>query len=173
MPKMFIFLTLFLSTQQKLYWNFISWDELSSKGNITMFDLSQFKMYNNSDIPTNRFCLIFLSVGDVFISEGRVQYDWFMTFHWHGLVSNGQFLRSYDNRDALIFVLLEGCYSIDENGSNSPGAVLVTNYVNKKYQEKVNIDYFWTIIESHQIDCNMFCKGVVFGRCFLDMNDIM
>lgn len=181
LSKIIIFLTLVLFTKQELYWNFISSEELNSKDNLKMFDFSQFTMYNNLNIPTIRFCLIFLSVEHVFISEKGICnthcsdeplfVEESVACHLHGLVTKAQFLRSYDNRDGLIFVQLEGCYSIDENGSISSGTILVTNDVNKKYIQKLNVEYFWTKIESHQIECKMFCQSLAFERCFVEMNE--
>lgn len=143
-------------------------------------------MNNKSNIPTNRFCLIFLSVEHVYISKEKgcrtyCNDDIFLvhqkrlnttgTCHLQGGVTNAQFLRSDDNRDSLIFLKFEGCYSIDKNGSKSSGAILVTNDVNKNYHEQLNIEYFWTTIEADIIGCNMLCKGVFFDRCFVDMNE--
>lgn len=180
LSKIFFLLTLFLSTQQELYWNFISSEELSSK----MFDLSQFLMYNNSNIPT-RICLLFLSVEHVYIPRTDqcntyCNDKFFFTkenlsetgaCHLHGFVTKAQFLRSFDNRDGLMFVQLEGCYSIDENGRNSSGAILVTNDVNKNYNQKLNVEYFWTTIDTLRIKCNMLCQDVIFDRCFVEMDE--
>lgn len=186
--KFYIFLTLFLLTKQELFWKFLSSNEFSTEDNNAMLDMRQFTMYNNSNNYKNRLCLIFLSVGHVYISsefecshqctknvqlnERILQSNNSSWPKHHGKVKTSKFLRTYDNKDGLIFVSLEGCYTIDENGTNSTGTFIITNNITIEYNQILNYNYFWTNIRVEKINCNILCEDLFFERCYVEMNEV-
>lgn len=180
--KFTIFLTIFLLTKQELIWNFFSSKEFSTKDKVPL-DLKTFAIYNNSAL-VSRFCLVYLSAGYAFIateyecisqclknySLNTIEND--SSCNYDGFVKSAQVLRTYDIEDTLIFLSLEGCYSIDENGSSSTGRFIITNNALFNYYELLNNTYFWAnIFIGLDIKCNLLCKDLLFDICYIEQTD--
>lgn len=176
--KLKIFVTLFLLTKQEQYWKYFPSNEFSTKNMSTHLDLKAFTKYEQlSEFNTNLHCLIIYEPGAIQLigqSKNCSSNNTFTTDFGDmminnrscalfGNVRNVENLRnSGDDNDELIFIALEGCYTIDEsNGSISSGTLIMTNNIETDY-EILQSKYMWTQIDfGNIISCNILCTNVV------------
>lgn len=172
-----IFLTLIVVTKQDdLYWNFISSNEFRSNETIPILKMENFILYNNSNNLNKRLCSMFLTPQEVYITSNSTcsnceivdqnkEHKDNILCPLHGMVnqSSGQSLIRKD-----VFILMEGCYIINQNGSKSFGMFLITNFL---YFEYYDFGQGWgkLIMRSEPIFCNMLCENVFFNLCFKDL----
>lgn len=182
--KLNIFLTLFLLTNQEFYWKFFPSNEFSTSNKSAALDLNTFtKGYNSAE---GNFCIILLTIGHVYSeSHSRCcglpispikknnQSATSTSCNLNGEVTNAKLLRNSDNKDDLIFISFDGCYTTDVNGSISKGTFLVTNNISVEYIEMLNNAYFWTNISSNSksVQCNMLCNDIIFNRCYEEQTE--
>lgn len=184
MLKLFIFLKFFLLTKQEFFSNFYSSNEFTTYDGIPTLDLNKFTIYKNSNYPVNKFCFIYLSAGHAYISSGSgcskycpkngkfTHPNDSESCNLHGKPITGQYLRTYNNEDDLILISLEGCYSIEENGSNLTRTFVITNNVKFQYNELLNKTYFWTKFSAEStLKCNLLCNNLMFDRCYFEQSE--
>lgn len=182
--KLYIFLTLFLLTNQEYYWNFFPSNEFSTSNKSAALDLKTFTKGCNSF--QDNFCVILLTIGHVYsmshsgccgnpISpiKKNNQSLTSTSCHLNGEVDKAKLLKNSDNEDDLIFFSFDGCYTTDANGSTSEGTFLVTNNISVEYNKMLNNAYFWTNISSNtkSVKCNMLCDGINFNRCYEEQTE--
>lgn len=160
------------------FWNFLTFDEFRTRNTSATVDMKKFKKYKHfKSSKINLSCLI--SFGDDKynfvgqskqccsneLSERNKQRESEMICPLHGEVETVQFLRSKDAEDGLIFISIEGCYTIDEFGNKLHGTFLMTNNVTRRY-EAYKSDYLWTEIGFGGFhNCNLLCTNVALDRC--------
>lgn len=85
----------------------------------------------------------------------------------HGTINNVKFLTKLNKYDPFIFVLIEGCYKITENGTQDFGSLIIIN--NLTHYQLKNEAYSYENIERKnglQV-CNCLCEDVSFIRKFV------
>lgn len=182
--KFIIFSTIFSLTKQELLWKYFPSNEFSTKYKVPTLDLTEFAIYNASNDQANRFCFVYLSIGHAYVASdigcstycpksGNFTYpSRDETCQFRGRMEFGQYLRTYDNKDGLIFLSLEGCYTVDENGNISNGTFVITNNGKFKYHQELNKTYFWTnIVTKHVMKCSMLCTDLRFDRCYWEQTE--
>lgn len=182
--KFSIFLSLFLLTKQELFWNFLSSNEFSTNKKVPTLDLSKFSTLDNSQSINLTLCILFLSIGYAYLDYDRtgcskcshVNSTNNLTINSkscnvHGIMKKAHFLRSYDHKEELIFISFDGCYTINPNGSNLTGTLLVTNNITISYNKILNTTHYWKDLKTKYQQCNMLCKDVIIDRCYVEQTE--
>lgn len=159
------------------YWNFLSFDDFRTRDISSELDMTKFKKYEFfKKEKVNYNCLLGYSNANFNLIVQRSQCcdNGFSKKNMkpgnaicplQGEVETVQFLRNKDVADSLIFVSIEGCYTLDEFGCKSHGTVLMTNNVTTSYSTYKS-DYIWTEIPFSELNCSVLCSNIVLDRCF-------
>lgn len=160
------------------FWNFLTFDEFRTRNPSATIDMKRFKKYEHfKSSKVNLNCLI--SFGEEKynllgqskqcctneLSDKNKQQGNETICPLHGEVETVQFLRNRDAEDSLIFISIEGCYTVDEFGNKLNGTFLMTNNITTSY-EAYKADYRWTEIGfSGFNNCNLLCTNIALDRC--------
>lgn len=166
------------SIDKEEYWNFLTFEEFRTRDISGKLNMNKFKKYEHFIKPKTRLnCL--LGYGDEKfnlidrsqccnngLSNKKKKPGSPIICPLKGEVETVQFLRNRDEADSLIFISVEGCYTVDEFGMKSPGTVLMTNNVTTSF-ETYKSDYIWTEIAFRGIkNCTLLCSNIALDRCF-------
>lgn len=167
--KLNIFLTFFLLTKQKLFWNFLSSNDTN------VIDLNKFNTFDNSKSDNKFVSIILLSIGHIYLEYnlGPTCTDIIPTktsnssCDLQGIVSKTQFLWNSMNKDGLIFNSFDGCYT----NNNTSGTLFVTNNKNIEFTKILNKTHFWRTLQTIKIECKSLCKNIIYEICYVEQTE--